>query len=169
MDSWLGSFISGYHWKWIYNLPRLQQTKSPHQNQRVYCFTCRGGFLCWFERYSFSVFLQLYKHLNIISWLFSNTSVVNLCVLVLDRFIAIVHPPKYITLMTRRRITESIFFSWVLAVSYNALQDILCIVLYQNKTCPFAIWLTIIYSFRDSSMCYTDTLLWINDISCMQA
>ena len=73
---------------------------------------------------------------NIISWLFSNTSVVNLCVLVLDRFIAIVHPLKYIT--------QSIFFSWVLAVSYNALQDILCIVLYQNKTCPFAIWLTII-------------------------
>ncbi|XP_073228487.1 octopamine receptor beta-2R-like [Porites lutea] len=81
---------------------------------------------------------------NIISWLFSNTSVVNLCVLVLDRFIAIVHPLKYITLMTRRRITQSIFFSWVLAVSYNALQDILCIVLYQNKTCPFVIWLNII-------------------------
>ena len=34
---------------------------------------------------------------NIISWLFSNTSVVNLCVLVLDRFIDIVHPLKYIT------------------------------------------------------------------------
>ena len=81
---------------------------------------------------------------HIISWLFSNTSVVNLCVLVLDRFIAIVHPLKYITFMTRRRITQSIFFSWVLAVSYNVLMDALCIVLYQNKTCPFAIWLTII-------------------------
>ena len=69
MDSWLGSFISGYHWKWIYNLPRLQQTKSPHQNQRVYCFTCRGGFLCWFERYSFSVFMRLYKHLPLASTL----------------------------------------------------------------------------------------------------
>ena len=46
--------------------------------------------------------------------------------------------------MTRRRITQSIFFSWVLAVSYNVLMDALCIVLYQNKTCPFAIWLTII-------------------------
>ena len=106
---------------------------------------------------------------NFIRWLFSYTSVENLCVLVLDRFIAIVHPLKYITLMTRRRITQAIFFSWVLAVSYNALKETLCIVLYQNKTCPFAIWLTIIYSFRDSSMCYTDTLLWINDISCMQA
>ena len=36
---------------------------------------------------------------NFIRWLFSNTSVVNLCGLVLDRFIAIVHPLKYITLM----------------------------------------------------------------------
>ena len=58
MDSWLGSFISGYHWKWIYNLPRLQEMKFTHQNERVYCFTCRGGFLRWFERYSFSVFLR---------------------------------------------------------------------------------------------------------------
>ena len=81
---------------------------------------------------------------NFVRWLFSYTSVVNLCVLVLDRFIAIVHPLKYITFMTRRRITQSIFFSWVLAVSYNVLMDALCIVLYQNKTCPFAIWLTII-------------------------
>ena len=32
--------------------------------------------------------------------LFSNTSVVNLCVLVLDHFIAIVHPLEYITFMT---------------------------------------------------------------------
>ena len=67
MDSWLGSFISNHHWKWIYNLPRLQQTKSPHQNQRVYCFTCRGGFLCWFGRYSFNVLVRHYKHLPLAS------------------------------------------------------------------------------------------------------
>ena len=88
---------------------------------------------------------HLRSWVNIIRWLFSNTSVVNLCGLVLDRFIAIVHPLKYITLMTRRRITQAIFFSWVLAVSYNALKETLCIVLYQNKTCPFAIWLTMVF------------------------
>ena len=81
---------------------------------------------------------------NFIRWLFSYTSVVNLCVLVLDRFIAIVHPLKYITLMTRRRITQAIFLSWVLTVSYNVLQSTLCIVLYQNHTCPFTIWVTTI-------------------------
>ena len=63
MDSWLVPFISDHPWKWIYNLPRLQQTKSPHQNQRLYCFTCSSGFLCWFERYPFSVLLRHYKHL----------------------------------------------------------------------------------------------------------
>ena len=63
LDSWLVSFISSHHWKWIYNLTLWQQTKSWHQNQRVYCLTCRGKCLCWFERYSFSVLLRYYKHL----------------------------------------------------------------------------------------------------------
>ena len=85
---------------------------------------------------------------NILRWLFSNTSVVNLCLLVLDRFIAIVYPLKYITLMTRRRITQAIFFSWALSVSYNALKDTVCLVLFKNDTskCPF-IWPTIISEF----------------------
>ena len=109
MDSWMGSFVSCHHWKWIYNLPRLQQTKSPHQNQRVYCFTCSSGFLCWFERYSFFVRMRRYKHLpkvfpswiDVVRWLFSYLSILNLCSLVLDRYIAIVKPFKYITFMTR--------------------------------------------------------------------
>ncbi|CAH3180245.1 unnamed protein product [Porites lobata] len=85
---------------------------------------------------------------NIIRLLFSHSSIVNLCGLVLDRFIAIVYPLKYITLMTRRRITQVVFFSWALPVSYNALKNTLCIVLFQNDTsdCPF-IWPTIISEF----------------------
>ena len=91
---------------------------------------------------------HLRSWVNILRWLFSNTSVVNLCGLVLDRFIAIVHPLKYITLMTRRRITQAIFFSWALSVSYNALKDTVCLVLFRNDTskCPF-IWPTIISEF----------------------
>ncbi|CAH3171728.1 unnamed protein product, partial [Porites lobata] len=38
-----------------------------------------------------------------------------ICALVLDRFITIVYPLQYITLMTRRRITQAIFFSWALS------------------------------------------------------
>ena len=68
------------------------------------------------------------------SWVFftrllvSNTSAVNLCGLVLDRFIAIVHSLKYISFMTRRRIFRIIFFSWVLVVSYNILQFLTLII-----------------------------------------
>ena len=57
---------------------------------------------------------------NLLSWvtfirlLFSSKSAVNLCGLLLDRFVAIVRPLKYITFMTRRRIIRITFFSWVL-------------------------------------------------------
>ena len=47
--------------------------------------------------------------------------------------------------MNRRRITQAIFFSWVLPVSCNVPMFALCIVLYQNNTCPFATWLTIVF------------------------
>ena len=76
-----------------------------------------------------------FSWVNIKRLLFSYTSALNFCGLVLDRFIAIVYPLKYITLMTRRRITQAMFFSWILTASYNALQDTLCIVLFQNN--PF--------------------------------
>ena len=78
--------------------------------------------------------------------LFSSTSAANLCGLVLERLFAIVHPLKYITFMTRRRMTQAIFFSWALPVGYTTLRYALCIVLFQNKACPFN-WLIIIPLF----------------------
>ena len=75
--------------------------------------------------------------------LFSNTSAVNLCSLVLDRFIAIVHPLKYITLMTRRRITQVIFFSWALTVSFNALKVIYFVFYFKTMDVLF-LWLQLI-------------------------
>ena len=73
--------------------------------------------------------------------LLSNTSAVNLCSLVLDRFIAIIHPLKYITLMTRPRIIQVISFSWVLPVSFNVLKVTLY---FKTLPVPF-IWLSIIF------------------------
>ena len=81
---------------------------------------------------------------NFIRWLFGYTSVVNLCVLVLDRFIAIVHPLKYITFMTRRRTTQAIVFSWVLIVSFNALKVILLEFYFKTMPVPFT-WLYLIF------------------------
>ena len=87
------------------------------------------------------------SRVNFIRLLFSNTSAANLCGLVLERLFAIVHPLKYITFMTRRRITQAIFFSWALPVGYTTLRHTLCIVLFQkHKACPF-LWLIIIPLF----------------------
>ena len=43
---------------------------------------------------------------DVVRWLFSYLSVLNLCSLVLDRYIAIVKPFKYITCMTRSRVIQ---------------------------------------------------------------
>ena len=42
---------------------------------------------------------------QILRWIFSDVSITNLCSLVVDRYIAIVRPLKYVTFMTRRRVT----------------------------------------------------------------
>ena len=127
-------------------------------NKRVYCFTCGGGFLCWFDRYSINVFFVTLQTpatgLNFgcgclgqilqDACLARNTSVVNLCLLVLDRFIAIVHRLAYITFMTRRRTTRAIVFSWVLTVSFNALK-VIHLVFYVKTMCVPFIWLHLIF------------------------
>ena len=51
---------------------------------------------------------------NFIRSLFACASIMNLCSLVLDRYVAIVKPLKYVNFMTTRRITKLIFFSWVI-------------------------------------------------------
>ena len=51
---------------------------------------------------------------DFIRWLFACASIMNLCSLVLDRYVAIVKPLKYVNFMTTRRITKLIFFSWVI-------------------------------------------------------
>ena len=43
-------------------------------------------------------------------WLFTYASITNLCSLVLDRYIAVVKPLKYLLFMTRKRVSQLIFF-----------------------------------------------------------
>ena len=54
-------------------------------------------------------------------WLFGYASVMNLCSLVLDRYIAVVRPLKYLTFMTSRRVKQMIFFSWAIPVVFDIL------------------------------------------------
>ena len=53
---------------------------------------------------------------HIIRWLFSYASVTNLCSLVLDRYIAVVKPLRYLTFMKSRRVMQMIVFSWAVPV-----------------------------------------------------
>ena len=86
---------------------------------------------------------HLRSWVNILRWLFSNTSVVNLCGLVLDRFIAIVHPLKYITFMTRRHITQVIFFSWT--AGFEVLQFSRRVTLKTRLVDAIFCWLDVIF------------------------
>ena len=54
--------------------------------------------------------------MDLVRWLFGYVSVTNLCSLVLDRYIAVVKPLKYLTFMTSRRVKQMIFFSWAIPV-----------------------------------------------------
>ena len=46
-------------------------------------------------------------------WLFACASIMNLCSLVLDRYMAFVKPLKYVNFMTARRVTQLTLISWV--------------------------------------------------------
>ena len=67
---------------------------------------------------------------NVLRWLFSYLSVTNLCCLVLDRYIAVVKPLKYVTFMTRLRVIEIISFSWVTTAVFIMLLSLLWLTFY---------------------------------------
>ena len=50
---------------------------------------------------------------GLIRWLFGYASLINLCSLVLDRYVAVVKPLKYLTYVTGRCVIQVIFFSWL--------------------------------------------------------
>ena len=83
--------------------------------------------------------------MNFVRWLFSYTSVVNLCVLVLDRLIAIVYPLKYITFMTRRHVIQVIYFSWTATAAFEVLQFSLRVSLKTRLVDAIFCWLDVIF------------------------
>ena len=61
---------------------------------------------------------------HVTRWLFSYASVMNLCSLVLDRYVAIVKPLTYLTFMTRRHVVQIISLSWAVPVVFHILPAI---------------------------------------------
>ena len=54
--------------------------------------------------------------ISTVRWLFGYASMTNLCCLVLDRYIAVVKPLKYLTFMKRRRVIQMVSLSWGIQV-----------------------------------------------------
>ena len=115
LDSWPDSVHSDDSWKWFYRTFCGQSASASHQNQRAHCFTCGGGFLCWLVCCSFTVLLSHYGWLQLASTLCAlggiykvalcvRLSIMNLCSLVFDRYMAVVKTLKYVNFMTARRI-----------------------------------------------------------------
>ncbi|XP_022795506.1 trace amine-associated receptor 3-like [Stylophora pistillata] len=80
--------------------------------------------------------IQLYVRL-----IFVRASVTNLCSLVLDRFVAVVKPLKYMTIMTRGRVIQMVFLSWAFPAAFIAVRASLHFALHVRHLDNIFIWL----------------------------
>ncbi|XP_078378675.1 octopamine receptor beta-2R-like [Oculina patagonica] len=55
---------------------------------------------------------------HFVTWLFMEASVTNMCSLVLDRYMAVVKPLKYLTFMKHRRVIQMVSLSWAFPVVF---------------------------------------------------
>ena len=88
----------------------------------------------------------------IVRWFFQDASVVCLCSLVLERYIAIVMPYKYVTFMTRRRVIQLIALPWTITVIFISLESSLWIGLNSFFLQIFVWFATIFFSFLPCCM-----------------
>ena len=120
LDSWLDSVYSDDSWKRFHLASCGRPASASHQNQRAHRFTCSGGFLCWalvvpslFFCRRGSNWPRPYASLaDFVTWLFRYGSIINLCSLALDRYMAVVKPLQYVNFMPARRITQLTLISW---------------------------------------------------------
>lgn len=84
------------------------------------------------------------KGLKLVRWLFQDASAMNMCILVLDRYIAVVKPLKYLTFMTSTRVIQLISFSWVVTVGIILVESSL---LFTSNGKLVLIWLIIALFF----------------------
>ena len=80
-----------------------------------------------------------------VRWLFGYASVINLCVLVLDRYIAVVKPLKYLTIMTRRRVIQIVSLSWGIEVAYNIFCTLNWHIFEVSPVFDFVLWFYVIF------------------------
>ena len=83
--------------------------------------------------------------INFVRWLFSYAAVTNLCSLVLDRYIAVVKPMKYLTFMTRRRVIQMISFSWGIRAALSTISGLNWFVFKISLFYDIIFWITVIF------------------------
>ncbi|XP_022798496.1 octopamine receptor beta-2R-like [Stylophora pistillata] len=84
--------------------------------------------------------------MDFLRWLFVYASATNLCSLVLDRYIAVVKPLRYLLFMTRKRVSQMIFISWTLSILVIFF-DVVIWLLSKDKRSLFLIssWIIVIF------------------------
>ena len=93
----------------------------------------------------------------VITWttksLFQYASVTNLCCLVLDRYIAVVKPLKYLTFMKRRRVIQMVSASWAISFAVVTVHTMYKLFFKENSILfHFSICLVFITEFFPSVM-----------------
>ena len=83
--------------------------------------------------------------IHIVRILFSNSSVINLCSLVVDRYIAVVKPLMYLTIMTRRSVIQMVFLSWGIPVAVRMVHILRIFVLKTPLLRSISIWITMVF------------------------
>ena len=86
----------------------------------------------------------------VIRWLFGYASVINLCCLVLERYIAVAKPFKYLTVMTNRRVIQMIIFSWAIPLVFVIV--LLFMVMYNLSISMFINLFTLLVEFVACSL-----------------
>lgn len=89
---------------------------------------------------------------DLMRWFFMDASVTNMCTLVLDRYMAIVKPLKYLIFMKRRRVIEIIFLAWAIPVGFITVESCLLFTLKTPVIGDIFVWLVMI--FYEFSPCF---------------
>ena len=88
---------------------------------------------------------KLNAWISFLRLLFSYASVMNLCSLVVDRYIAVVKPLKYLTFMTRRHVTQMVSVSWGIPIAIRIFVSLNSRVFKSPYFWDFLLWATVIF------------------------
>ena len=110
-------------------------------------------FMCEMEKNGCKLSSNLYSFVWAARSLFAYASVTNLCCLVLDRYIAVVKPLKYLTFMKRRRVIQMVSASWAISFAVVTVHTMYKLFFKENSILfHFSICLVFITEFFPSVM-----------------